>query len=240
MLGELGAHLNTAAATGATPAFIVSQAGHVEVVRVLGELGANLNTATHGGATPAIVASENGHAEVVRVLGELGANLNALLAGCSPLAVACQRGRAEVVRILCINGAARVCPAGAAEELAEAAEILDFLERTRGFLNPLQYSKELTVDEARFWLRSERLRSFPNGAFVHGDSPACNVIKAALVWSVHEAALFPASCRRRARDLLCIRWTQKGLPQELILNYLLPFLIDRWSPVRWSRKARPA
>ena len=206
---------------------------------MLGELGANLNTADADGATPALVASHQGHAEVVRVLGELGANLNALRAGCSPLAIACQNARAEVVRILCINGAARVCPAGAAEELAEAAEILDFLERTRGFLNPLQYSEELTVDEARFWLRSERLRSFPNGAFVHGDSPACNVIKAALVWSVHEAALFPASCRRRARELLFIHWQEKGLQPSMTSRCLIPFLIDRWSPMRWSKKTRP-
>merc|ERR1711937_933066 len=142
-------------------------------------------------------------------------------------------GSLEVVRTLCINGAARVCPAGSAEELAQglaqgmdalvlghgvvALCILRFLERTRGFVNPLQYSAELTVDEARSWLRSERLRGFPGISFVHRDSPARNVIETALVWSVDAAALFPASCRRRARELHLIQWEQKGLPRSVIL-----------------------
>ena len=105
-------------------------------------------------------------------------------------------------------------------------------------MNPLQYSEDLSVDEARGWLRSERLRSFPRIAFVHHQSPACNLIEPALVWSRDAAALFPESCRRRAQDLLFIQWQQKELPRSLIMKMLLPFLIDRWSLVRWSKKTR--
>ena len=121
---------------------------------------------------------------------------------------------------------------GSAEELSQGAEILRFLERTRGFVNPLQYSEHLTVGEARCWLQSERLRSFPRIVFQHHQSPACDVIEPALVWSRDAAALFPASCRRRARELLFIPWEKEfGLPFNLIMESLLPFLIDRWLPV---------
>ena len=109
--------------------------------------------------------------------------------------------------------------------------ILRFLERTRDFVNPLQYSEDLTVDEARSWLCNERLRDFPQIAFVNRGSPACNLIDSALVWSVDAAALFPATCRRRARELLFILWNVKGLKRSLIVHGLLPFLIDRWSLV---------
>ena len=109
---------------------------------------------------------------------------------------------------------------------------MGFLQRTRGFVNPLQYSEDLTVDEARCWLRSERLCSFPRIAFFeHHQSPACSLIEPALVWSKDAAALFPASCRRRARELLFIPWEEKVLPHSLIVKKLLPFLIDRWSPI---------
>ena len=127
---------------------------------------------------------------------------------------------------MCIFGASRDCPQGSAEELAEG-NILRFLERTRDFVNPLQYSEDLTVDEARYWLCSERLRDFPQIAFVNRGSLACDLIKPALVWSVDAAALFPATCRRRARELLFGLWKVQGLERSLIV-YLLPFLIDRW------------
>ena len=105
--------------------------------------------------------------------------------------------------------------------------ILRFLERTRDFVNPLQYSEDLTVDEARSWLCSERLRDFPQIAFVNRGSPACNLIEPALVWSADAAALLPVACRRRARELLFILWKVEGLKCSLIVT-VLPFLIDRW------------
>ena len=129
---------------------------------------------------------------------------------------------------------------GSAEELSQGAEILRFLERTRGFVNPLQYSEHLTVDEARCWLRSEQLRSFPQTVFIRHESLAGKLIERALVWSREAAALFPASCRRRAREILFVPWQAKGLPHDLISKFLIPFLIDRWSPQRWSKKTRPS
>ena len=144
------------------------------------------------------------------------------------MAVACHDGHEGVVRIICIFGAARDCPRGSAEELARGnVVVLDFLVRTRNFVNPLEYSEDLTVDEARFWLCSERLRDFPQFAFVRRGSPACNLIGAALVWSADAAALFPAACRRRARELVFILWNAEGLERSIIVKGLLPFLIDR-------------
>ena len=116
---------------------------------------------------------------------------------------------------------------------------MGFLQRTRGFVNPLQYSEDLSLDEARWWLRSERLRGFPQVAFVGHGSPACDLIEPALVWGEDVAALFPASCRRRARELVFIPWEQTGFPRALILTLLLPFVIDRWSQVCWRKKPRP-
>ena len=174
-------------------------------------------------------------------MGELGADLNAVTSsGLSPLALACINGNAAMVRILCVCGASRDCPRGSAEELAQGVDILRFLEQTRGFLNPLQYSQDLTVDEARCWLRSERLRGFQQIEFIHYDSPACSLIKTALVWSVDVAHLFPDSCRRRARELCFIPWERIELPRSLIMNVIFPFVIDRWAPVRWSMKSRAA
>ena len=148
------------------------------------------------------------------------------------MAITCDTNSAKVVRILCIYGVARVCRGGAAEDLTQSVEILHFLERTRLFVNPLQYSEDLTVDEARCWLRSERLRGFPQIAFVNNGSPACLLIDASLVWSEDVAALFPASCLRRARELFFIPWEEKGLKRAVISKVLLPFVIDRWEPVR--------
>ena len=107
-------------------------------------------------------------------------------------------------------------------------------------MNPLQYSEDLTLDEARCLLRSERLRGFPQVAFVGHGSPACELIEPALVWGADVAALFPATCRRRAQELFFIPWEKNGLPRALILTRLLPFVIDRWSLVRWRKKTRSA
>ena len=96
-------------------------------------------------------------------------------------------------------------------------------------MNPLEYSEHLTVDEARAWLRSERLRDFPRITFVPRDSPACFLIDSALVWSVESHVLFPDSCRRRVRELLYFNWrTLKLTDFSVVLEELLPFVIDRW------------
>merc|ERR1712118_615818 len=102
------------------------------------------------------------------------ANLNAARNnGCTPLGVAIVSGKAEAVKILCILGSARFGKVArmwaysdgvTAVELAQSVghqNIVRFLERTEGFVNPLQYSQELTEAEAIAWLRSEYLRNFP-------------------------------------------------------------------------------
>ena len=105
---------------------------------------------------------------------------------------------------------------------------LRFLLRTKDFVNPLQYSKELTVHEARRWLQTEKLRKFPRIAFLNRGSDACNLIESGLVWSAGTAALFPGSCRRRAREITLIRWQDKRLPHKIVAAHFLPFVIDRW------------
>ena len=93
MLKELGADMNKATNDGTTPAFIASQKGYVEVVRVLGQLGVDLNKARNDGTTPALIASQKGHVDLLRVLNELGADLNkARNDGATPAYIASQHG----------------------------------------------------------------------------------------------------------------------------------------------------
>ena len=67
------------------------------------------------------------------------------------------------------------------------AAVARFLEDTQTFADPLDYSAELTVEEARYWLRSERLRELPPPpAFVNRGSPACDAIARADVFSNSE------------------------------------------------------
>ena len=148
-----------------------------------------------------------------------------------------------MVRTLCILGAERsfrILFPGHAQPLDTTAEdlsqprlldILPFLQNTRGFVNPLQYSSYLTVEEALFQLQSEQLRSFPRINFMNRGTDACRLVDSALVWSVEAAQLFPASCRQRARELILIRWREKGLSlsPKFVVAMILPFAIDRYA-----------
>jgi hypothetical protein len=240
LLHDLGADVNAATANGCTPVYIASQQGHVKTVQLLHELGADVKAVVVNGCTPLSVASEMGHAETVWLLRELGADLNiAAPNGATPLTFACITGRLATVRTLCMLGAERsanlILPGAAqptfvsVEMMTQNVDILQFLRNTTGFLNPLQYSVELTMEEARYWLQSEKLRDFPQFDFLNHGSATCNFIQSALVWSKEAADLFPPSCRRRARELVLIPWFEKRLGSEIVTISLLPLVIDRYS-----------
>ena len=178
------------------------------------------------------------------MLHELDADLNFTTTdGDTPLSLACRRARSAAVRALCISGAERNfrlrVPGNAqfqavtADELLqisapENADVVQFLRRTSAFVNPLQYSAEINVEEVRSWLRSEKLRDFPEVALVNRDSNGCRLVESALVWSGGAADLFPASCRRRAREIVYISWQEKQLSSAVVATNVLPFVIDRY------------
>jgi hypothetical protein len=243
LLAQSGAKLNAATKNGSTPAYLAAQNDHANVVRALGELGADLSAAERiHGLTPLHVASSWGLSAVVQALAELGAEVNALdHLGEPALALALRSTEAnenkiyEIVKTLCVRGALRDFPEGDAEEYAEAVRgvrsrtrVRRFLKRTRGLVHPLQYSSELTLEEATAWLRSETLRDFPPIDFLNKGTETCNLITMALKsWSWERARFFPDSCNRRARDLdIVLRCKKKG-PPKVVIEMILAFAIDR-------------
>ena len=101
-----GADLDARNASGATPMFLASQAGHVQLVRYLAEGRVDLHVGldfANEGVTPVWIASQNGHVEVVRCLAEHRANLETAPVesdGWTPLCTASHHGHVEVVRCL--------------------------------------------------------------------------------------------------------------------------------------------
>ena len=86
---------------GATPLILASQAGHLEVVRLLCEAGADKDRADNSGDTVLMYASSSGHLEVVRLLCEAGADKDkANQDGDTALLYASSMGHLEVVRLL--------------------------------------------------------------------------------------------------------------------------------------------
>jgi ankyrin repeat protein len=101
--------VNAAANDGATPLFIASEKGHLEVVNELLSRGAAVDSilmvsasAPHFvGSTPLYAASHFGHAGVVRALLLRGAAVShASSSGDTPLSRALAENRAEVVALL--------------------------------------------------------------------------------------------------------------------------------------------
>ena len=99
-----GADLDARNASGATPMFLASQAGHVQLVRYLAEGRVDLHVGldfANEGVTPVWIASQNGHVEVVRCLAEQRANLAPAYSGAMvALVLASRGGHIEVVRCL--------------------------------------------------------------------------------------------------------------------------------------------
>ena len=91
---------------GNTLLMFASNAGHLEVVRLLLEYGANPNIQNEYQLTPLIDASEKGHLEIVRLLLENGADPNRRLHNeDTPLIIASRIGHLEIVRLLLEYGA---------------------------------------------------------------------------------------------------------------------------------------
>ena len=70
---DLGAVVNKAMDTGATPLYVAAQNGHEAIVRTLFELGADVNKTNDNGVTPLFNAAENGHATIVQIFTDAGA-----------------------------------------------------------------------------------------------------------------------------------------------------------------------
>ena len=67
MLLERGADVNKARDDGATPLFLASHIGHVEVVRMLLEQGADIQLSWRD-RTPLQIAREKNHTKIIRLL----------------------------------------------------------------------------------------------------------------------------------------------------------------------------
>jgi len=63
----MGADLNQANKSGATPAFMAAQYGHTEALEVLRDAGADLNQTNKSGSTPAFMAAQTDHMEALEV-----------------------------------------------------------------------------------------------------------------------------------------------------------------------------
>ncbi|KAF0720286.1 Aste57867_430 [Aphanomyces stellatus] len=86
--------------TGRTPLYLASEAGKLELVKLLVANKVRGDIVTEGGMGPLHVASWNGHLAVVKVLVDhCDLNLKACL-GSTPLDMAASRGKLDIVRLL--------------------------------------------------------------------------------------------------------------------------------------------
>jgi len=93
-------------ASGATPLYIATQEGHVEIVRLLLEKGAAIEAAADDGVTPLSSAVFHGNTELVQLLLEQGAMVGGRdNNGVTPLARGAQQGHVEAVLLLIKEGA---------------------------------------------------------------------------------------------------------------------------------------
>ncbi len=103
---EAGADVNVINKYGATPIYIASWKGFIDIVKLLLEARADVNKAIKG-VTPLFIASQEGHNEVVKLLLEAKANVNKarISNGVTPLWKASWKGHTKVVKLLLEAGA---------------------------------------------------------------------------------------------------------------------------------------
>ena len=68
--------INKASGDGDTPAYISSQMGHLQVVKILLDNNADINKSNFKGWTALMAASKNGHLDIVNLLLEYNADIN--------------------------------------------------------------------------------------------------------------------------------------------------------------------
>jgi len=102
-----GAEVNQAGQKGATPLYIASQHGYLDIVnRFLKIKGIEINKALFNGQTPVLIAISHGHVKVVEALLNAGAKVNhAIKNGITPLAMAARKGNIKIVAALLSAGA---------------------------------------------------------------------------------------------------------------------------------------
>eukprot|EP00118_Oscarella_pearsei_P024608 m.306413 g.306413 ORF g.306413 m.306413 type:complete len:601 (+) comp41220_c0_seq1:257-2059(+) len=118
---------------GATPLWVASAGGFLEIVDLLLDLKAQVDHATTTRSTPIRGAAFYGHLKVIEHLLEAGADINICnIDGQSPLLVACAMGHLSVVQYLVEHGAARARDISGLTEILMAAiyghrNIFDYL-----------------------------------------------------------------------------------------------------------------
>ena len=90
----------------ATPLYISSDYGYLNIVTSLIKNGANLNQADNNGSTPLYIASKNGHFEIVKELINANACINQTNNdNMTPLCIANRNSHTNIVNFLILNGA---------------------------------------------------------------------------------------------------------------------------------------
>ncbi|MBT4921824.1 MAG: ankyrin repeat domain-containing protein [Rickettsiales bacterium] len=109
----------------ASPLYMASRRGHVEIVKLLLAKGVDVKPSSRGGTTPLDAASIEGYAKIVELLLASGAEINPGIPGIekTPLYLASQLGHVAVVKLLIRGGAdANRADRGGATPLMMAAE----------------------------------------------------------------------------------------------------------------------
>ncbi len=215
-----------------------------------------INTPDSRNASPLFVAVQEGSSECARYLIQNRAHLDSEprlgWSVISPLVKACALGNLDLVKLLLHSGAQRfndiqTIPVATA---MEQWHIVRYLERRAGFVSRLHYAEELPSALVFDLVRA--------GADIHytdgGVSPfqiAQSVIdsrkgsgrsipiqlqyisRAGKPWSSENHCTFPVEARKLAIFLLGYFATvhREGIPKEVWIENILPFVIERGTPL---------